>query len=476
MRKRTRAALCAALLSFVAACGEAETATLVASAGDYELTADDVVEMLVDEEGLPTQAGVVRSLAELWVDYTLLADAAAEDSTFADLDFSGLIQPLVEQMMIVQLRDSAVQVDTTISADELEQLYAADAPAVELRARHILLTYPPAATEAQRDSVRARLEEIRSRIEGGASFADMARTYSQDPGTAAAGGDLGTFGRGDMVAPFEEAVMALAPGEVSEVVQTPLGLHLILLEERRSQSFQDVADDFRLFVQAQRTVSAESTFIAGLEGRSSPELAAGALGVARELARSPETRLTGRAAQRALVEWAGGAFTAGELLAVFRAEQPGLRDEVIASTDDDLEGFLMSQARRQLLVAEAISRGLEPARTTIDSLVVEARTQLRRATGSLGLLSPDQAPGEERAVAIARAVREALADNLSGATNIVPLGPIGFQLREGVPVAIYDAGVGQVLLRVAQARATRAPSAVEQGTVAPREPADTVAR
>ena len=257
-------ALCA-----LAGCGgSSESPALVAQAGDYEFTVDQAVALLVDEEGLPTQVPVVRSLADLWVDYTLLAELAADDSTFATLDLAALIRPLVEQRMVIQLRDSVVQVDTSITAEALRALYEADAPAVQLHARHILMTFPVQATEAQRDSVRTRLQQIRSQILAGGSFQELARTLSQDPGSAPDGGDLGFFGRGEMVAPFEEAVLALEPGQVSDVVQTPLGLHLIRLEERRVQSFDDVATGFRSFVQEQRLVTAESTFIAGLEGRS----------------------------------------------------------------------------------------------------------------------------------------------------------------------------------------------------------------
>jgi hypothetical protein len=475
MTKRSRALACLALSVLALACGrEADDAGLVARAGDYELTVDDAVSLLVDEESLPGQATVVRSLAELWADYILLAEAVAEDSTFANVDFGGLIQPLLDQMMVLDLRDSVIQLDTSITQDELERLYAEDASTVQLRARHILLTYPPQATQAQRDSVRAELEGIRARVLAGTSFEQMARTYSQDPGTASAGGDLGYFGRGDMVAPFEEAAMQLEPGQISDVVQSPLGLHLIQLVDRRVPSFSDVSEDFRQFVLAQRNATAESTFVADLEERASPTVAEGAVGVARELARSPDTRLAGRAADRPLVQWDGGAFTAGELLTLLRAEQPALRDEVIRGTDEDLEGFLLAQARRELLVQEAHRAGLDPTPARIDSMETEARSQLRAAARSIGLMSLDQAPGEPRERAIARAAREALADNLSGATRIVPLGLVGFQLREGVPIVIYDAGIGDVLIQVATARASRSPSAVEESFGA--APADSAAR
>jgi hypothetical protein len=475
MRTRTTA-LCLVLIA-MAGCGDdSQSPGLVARAGDYEFTVDDVVALLVDEEGLPIQVSVVQSLAELWVDYTLLAEAATEDSTFAHIDFEGLIRPLVQQSMILQLRDSVIRVDTAITEAELQALYEADAPALEIHARHILLTFPPQATEAQRDSVTAHLQEIRGQISAGASFEEMARTYSQDPGTAADGGDLGFFGRGVMVSPFEEAVLELDEGELSEVVQTPLGLHLIRLEERRIQGFDEVATDFRAFVQSQRTVVAESTFVAGLEERSAPAIVDGGLDVARELARAPDTRLSGRVAQRALLEWPDGAYRAGEFLDLLRSDQGPLREEVVGATDEELRNFLHAQARGQLLVDEARRIGLEVGPATIDSLTQEARTQLRAATRLLGLLTLDQAPGEALERAIARAVRDALGDNLSGATRIVPLGLVRFQLREGVPIAVLDAGVGQVLVRVAQARSLRGPSALEESSGAPTEPPDSVAR
>ena len=476
MRTRTTATMCLALLATVG-CGEdSDSSALVARAGDYELTIDETVALLVDEEGLPTQVSVVQSLAELWIDYTLLAEAAAEDSLFADLDFDGLVRPLIDQVMVLQLRDSVIEVDTAITPAALQELYETDAPAMQLRARHILLTYPLQATEAQRDSVRTRLLDMRGQILAGTSFEELARTYSQDPGSAPLGGDLGVFGRGEMMAPIEEAAFELEEGELSEVVESPLGLHLIRLEERRIQGFEDVAEDYRAFVQEQRNIAAESTFIAGMEERFASSVTEGAIDAVRELARSPETRLSGGAAQRPLVQWSGGAYTAGELRDLLRSEQGALRGEILAGTDEDLEGFLRAQARGKLLVEEARRSGLEPAQATVDSLTEAASTQLRAATRSLGLLTLDQAPGEERERAITRAVLEAIADNLSGATDIVPLGLVGYQLREGLPIAIFDSGVGQVLLQVAQIRAGRAPSALEESLIAPVEPADTVER
>ena len=445
-----------------AGCGDdAMDANVVARVGDYELTVDDVVTLLADEERLPTESAIVESLLELWIDYTLLAEATQEDSTYGRLEIEDLVRQRVDQEMILALRDSVIQVDTFITPEELSSLYATESPEVELRARHIMMNFPIEATPAQQDSVRNTLEQLRNRIIGGARFEDLARQFSQDPGSAAEGGDLGFFARGDMVQPFEEAVLALQPGEVSGVVESPMGLHLIRLEERRVQDFDEVAPAFRLRVQQERNAAAESTFVAGLEGPAGLQIAEGAFDVARELARNPSTALAGRAARRPLVSWDAGDYSAGELLEMLQFEQPSLRDRVSVATDEELEDFLLDLGRRDLLVTEARVSGLDPAPARVDSLTSEVRGQLLAATQALGLRDLDLAPGEEMEVAVQRAVLAALADNLSGATRIVPLGLVGFQLRERVPIAVNAAGVGQALLSVGQIRAGRSPSPIE---------------
>lgn len=448
----------------LASCGdESADPNMVARAGEYRLTVDDVVSLLADEESLPPQAAVVESLANLWVDYTLLTDALAEDSALTELDFGTFVRQQLEVEMVSQLRDSVIQVDTFITPDELRDLYAAEAPDVEFRARHVMLTLPFEPTEAQRDSVRRVLEGLAAQIESGAArFEDVARRYSQDAGSAQSGGDLGFFARGDMVQPFEDAVLALEPGEISPVVETPMGLHLIRLEERVTRALDEIAPEFRARMQERRTAVAESTYVVGLEGPSPPRVTEGAFAVARELARNPQTRLSGRAARRPLVEWDGGAYEAGELQELLRFEQPVVREQVEVGADEELDAFLRGLARRKLLVAEARRSGLEPASERVDSLTELVREQLLDAARALGLQDLDQAPGEDRRVAIARTVRQALADNLAGATRVVPLGQVGFQLREGVPVVISSDGVGRSVLGIAEVRASRGLSPIEE--------------
>jgi parvulin-like peptidyl-prolyl isomerase len=103
-------------------------------------------------------------------------------------------------------------------------------------AKHILVMHgksqrKPESVTRSRDEARLRAEECLRKIRGGAEFEAMVREYSDEPGAADRGGDLGTFQRGAMVKLFADAAFALKVGEVSEVVETPFGFHVILRTE-----------------------------------------------------------------------------------------------------------------------------------------------------------------------------------------------------------------------------------------------------
>jgi peptidyl-prolyl cis-trans isomerase D len=126
----------------------------------------------------------------------------------------------------------------------------------EVRARHILLKVPADATDAQREEIRQRavalLAEARAQ---GADFAALARQHSDDV-TAESGGDLGFFGRGTMTEKFEQAAFALEPGQISDVVETPFGFHIIRLEEKRpagARPLEEVRQEVVEKVRAQRS-------------------------------------------------------------------------------------------------------------------------------------------------------------------------------------------------------------------------------
>jgi peptidyl-prolyl cis-trans isomerase D len=115
-----------------------------------------------------------------------------------------------------------------------------------VHARHILLQVEPGATPEREQEVRAAAESLLEELRAGADFAEVARRESQDPGSRDRGGDLGFFERGKMVPAFDEVAFSLEPGQLSDVVRTEFGFHIIRVEEHQqaeSRSFESVKED-----------------------------------------------------------------------------------------------------------------------------------------------------------------------------------------------------------------------------------------
>lgn len=122
----------------------------------------------------------------------------------------------------------------------------------ERRASHILIKAEAGATEDARAKARARAEALLAEVRRNpASFAEVARKNSEDPGSAQSGGDLDFFGRGAMVKPFEDAAFALKPGEISDVVTSDFGYHVIQVTAVRGgekRSFESVRPELQAMV------------------------------------------------------------------------------------------------------------------------------------------------------------------------------------------------------------------------------------
>lgn len=138
----------------------------------------------------------------------------------------------------------------------------------ERRASHILISVSADASDAEKADARAKAEQLLQQVkQNPQGFAELARQHSQDPGSAANGGDLGFFARNTMVKAFEDAIFAMSPGDISDVVETDFGFHIIRLDaikegklvefndvrkqveqdmkkEKAAQSFSEMADGF----------------------------------------------------------------------------------------------------------------------------------------------------------------------------------------------------------------------------------------
>ncbi|HSJ15464.1 MAG TPA: peptidylprolyl isomerase [Longimicrobiales bacterium] len=450
------AALLAGAVSFTACDGFGQAMTshtdVLARAGGHELTIEQAANLLIPYDRIPPQPEVVDAVANLWVDYTLLALAAAKDSTLAGVDLDPVLSPYFNQQLVFQLRDRVIKPDTVFSETQLRELYTREQPGAEVKARHILVRLPADATPAHRDSVLALTRQIRDRARAGEDFAALAAQYSQEPGAAERGGDLGYFTSGQMVQPFEQAAFALQPGEVSDVVETAFGLHVIKVEDKRLPNFDEASEQFRQQMVQKRYTDAEETYLTQLTNQKRLDVQDGAIEVARDLARKPETRLGRRAGARPLVRYQNGDFTAAEYLSIMRTRPAQQRMQITQAPDDDLREWLRLLARDEILIAEAAQQGITVAQTEQDSLRTQARMQLIGAAQAAGLLPLEVQAGESQAQAIDRAVMTLLERILKQETSVVPLGPVGYSLREEFDAEIFERAVPQVVSQVQAAR------------------------
>ncbi len=123
-----------------------------------------------------------------------------------------------------------------------------------LRASHILIMVEDMTDEKQKKTAYRKIEDIKKKIDKGEPFESLAKEYSECPSNAQ-GGDLGYFQRGQMVKPFEDAVFALEAGEISDIVETRFGYHLIKLVDKRPErtvQFEEVKSDIEQFLGEQK--------------------------------------------------------------------------------------------------------------------------------------------------------------------------------------------------------------------------------
>jgi peptidyl-prolyl cis-trans isomerase C len=144
----------------------------------------------------------------------------------------------------------------------------------QVAARHILIRLDPAAGPDKRAQARQRIDEILAQARKGADFAALAKQHSEDA-TAASGGNLGRFPRGSMVKAFEDAAFALEPGEISGVVESPFGYHIIRLESREPGGTvpeADVRGRIREYLLAVRRQKAAKDALEALRSKAKIEI------------------------------------------------------------------------------------------------------------------------------------------------------------------------------------------------------------
>jgi len=146
----------------------------------------------------------------------------------------------IRDQLVVQQMQSKIAGDLKVTPAEVKTYFdnipQDSLPLIESEIQVAQILKKPPVNEVERQRVKRELMDIKRKIADGKSFASMAAFYSEDPGSAVKGGDLGFVGRGEMVPEFEAAAFALKGKEISDVIETTYGFHIIQLIERRGET------------------------------------------------------------------------------------------------------------------------------------------------------------------------------------------------------------------------------------------------
>lgn len=157
---------------------------------------------------------------------------------YYDSNLAQFIEPEAVRLAYLELQLEDISKEITVEEDALADFYEQRKGDLgkdeERRARHILFNLAEDAPEEEVQATMARANDAIARIKAGEAFEDVAKELSEDPGSSSQGGDLGFFGKGLMVKPFEDAAFALDAGVLSEPVRSPFGVHVIEVTEIRA--------------------------------------------------------------------------------------------------------------------------------------------------------------------------------------------------------------------------------------------------
>jgi len=144
-----------------------------------------------------------------------------------------------------------------------------------VRASHILIQVPKDADAATKAKAKAKAQDVLKQARAGKDFAQLAKDNSQDPGSAPSGGDLGFFGRGQMVPQFDAAAFTQKPGVVGDIVESDFGFHIIKVVEKLPASvvpFETAKPQIEQYLQNQAREQQTTAFVNGLKAKGKVEI------------------------------------------------------------------------------------------------------------------------------------------------------------------------------------------------------------
>lgn len=228
----------------------------------------------VSEEEIRQAIDDVRKQNNIPSQEALVAALAGQGLSFDQ--YRAQLQEQIEKLKLVSVE---VRAKVQVGETEMRDYYAANLAKYteeeSYRARHIFFKTGEKATPEELKRSRATALAVLADARGGKDFAELAKKFSEDPAARKDGGDLGSFKKGDMQPELEKTILALKPGEISELVTTPIGFHIIKLEARvagTTKPFESVKADIEETIYRKKSEVRFSQWIKDLRGKASVEI------------------------------------------------------------------------------------------------------------------------------------------------------------------------------------------------------------
>ncbi|HCF96744.1 MAG TPA: hypothetical protein DEW46_16955 [Verrucomicrobia bacterium] len=221
-----------------------------------QLIARELVYQEARKRGMEADAQIEQALNEA------REKAGGEEPFKAILAQRGVTEEMIwevtrRQILTEQIIDQELASKVEITPEAVEAFYAENAEMFlmpeRVHARHILIAIPEGSPETVRVEARQKIEELAARLTEGADFATLASQESEDQASSGNGGDLGFFTRAQMPPAFADAAFDTEPGQVSGVVQTSFGFHLIRVEEHLPEQQVELNEELRVAIRRQMT-------------------------------------------------------------------------------------------------------------------------------------------------------------------------------------------------------------------------------
>jgi parvulin-like peptidyl-prolyl isomerase len=227
--------------------------TVVLTIGEEKITAadlDHMIDMLPEQYRAQMRTTGRRQFAERLVSLKVMAQEAHRRKLEDTPAYKSQLAFQAEQLLAQQGYQDLAATTKVDEATARKYYDEHKSDYVQVKARHILIRFKGSAVPLKKDAKEltdeealAKAQEIRKKLVDGADFATLAKAESDDAGSGANGGDLGTFGKGRMVPAFEQVAFTIAVGELSEPVKSQFGYHIIKVETRQEKTFVEVRPD-----------------------------------------------------------------------------------------------------------------------------------------------------------------------------------------------------------------------------------------